>query len=47
MILFESTFLGWKFSAIRLLASIPLVVLTGIFMGRVFAKGGYELPKRN
>ena len=46
MILFESTFLGWKFSAIRIIASIPLVIITGIALGRSLDKRGYKLPKR-
>ena len=44
MVLFESTFLGWRFSAIRLVASIPLVILTGTIMGQYFTRSGYELP---
>ena len=44
MILFESTFLGWKFSLIRIIASIPLVILSGIAMGRILEKNGYKLP---
>ncbi len=47
MILFESTFLGWKFSIIRLIASIPLVVVTGIILGRTLEKSDYKLPERN
>jgi uncharacterized membrane protein YraQ (UPF0718 family) len=46
MILFESTFLGWKFSAIRLIASIPLVILTGILLGKALERGDYKLPKK-
>ena len=35
MVLFESTFLGWKFSAMWLIISIPLVILGAIIMGRI------------
>jgi uncharacterized membrane protein YraQ (UPF0718 family) len=45
MILFESTFLGWKFSAIRLAVSIPLVIISSIILGRILESKGYELPK--
>lgn len=45
MILFESTFLGWKFSLVRLIVSIPLVLLTAGVIGRHFDKTGYKLPK--
>jgi len=45
MILFESTFLGWKYSAIRIIASIPLVILAGILIGRSLEKQGYQLPE--
>lgn len=47
MILFESTFLGWKFSVVRLIVSIPLVLLTSVIIGRHFDKTGYKLPKDN
>ena len=47
MILFESTFLGWKFSLIRLIASIPLVLLSGIILGRKLEKESYKMPERN
>jgi uncharacterized membrane protein YraQ (UPF0718 family) len=47
MILFESTFLGWKFSLIRIIASIPLVILSGIAMGRILEKSGYKLPVKS
>ena len=46
MILFEATFLGWRFSAIRIIASIPLVIIAGIVLGRALEKSGYILPKR-
>jgi len=45
MIFFESTFLGWKFTVIRLIASIPLVIIAGIILGKILDKDGYKLPK--
>ena len=45
MILFESTFLGIRFSAIRIITSIPLVIISGILLGRHLEKKDYELPK--
>ena len=47
MILFESTFLGWRFSFVRLIVSIPLVILTSVIIGRHFDKTEYKLPKDN
>jgi uncharacterized membrane protein YraQ (UPF0718 family) len=47
MILFESTFLGVKFSAIRIIASIPLVIISGILLGRSLEKKDYKLPETN
>lgn len=44
MILFESTFLGWKFSVIRLAISIPLVIITSVIIGQVLEKSNYEFP---
>ncbi|MEA3424172.1 MAG: permease [Bacillota bacterium] len=45
MILFESMFLGINFSIIRLIASIPLVIVSGIALGKILERKGYELPK--
>ena len=45
MVLFESAFLGWKFSIFRLIVSIPIVIFSSIAMGRYFDKKGYALPK--
>ena len=47
MVFFESAFLGWKFSIIRIIASIPLVIVTGITLGNSLEKNGYILPKRD
>lgn len=45
MVLFESTFLGFRFSLIRLLASIPIVIVTAIFMGRYLDRTNYKIPE--
>lgn len=45
MIFFESTFLGWQFTLIRLVASIPLVIIGSIFIGGFLEKNEYKLPK--
>ena len=47
MVFFESLFLGWRFSVIRILTSIPLVIVSGIVLGKVLEKQGYELPKKS
>jgi uncharacterized membrane protein YraQ (UPF0718 family) len=43
MTIFEASFLGIKFSAIRLLVSIPLVVGTSMLLGSYLAKRNYKL----
>jgi len=47
MVFFESAFLGWRFSVIRIIASIPLVVLTGITLGKALEKNKYTLPQKD
>ncbi|MCK5808547.1 permease [bacterium] len=47
MVFFESLFLGWRFSVIRILTSIPLVIVSGIVLGKILEKHGYELPKKS
>ena len=46
MIFFESSFLGWKFSLIRILISIPLVIIGGITLGKYLEKNNYKLPEK-
>ncbi len=43
MTLFEASFMGIKFSVIRLIVSIPLVILTSMIMGNYLEKKGYSL----
>ncbi len=45
MVIFEASFLGIKFSLVRLLISIPLVILTSIWMGKYLEKSGYRMRK--
>jgi len=45
MIFFESTFLGWKFSLIRIIASIPLVIIAGVSLGKYLEANNYKLPE--
>ena len=47
MILFESTFLGWNFSIIRIIVSIPLVIVASIILGKSLEKNDYKLPEKN
>ena len=43
MTIFESSFMGVKFTAIRFLVSLPLIVLTSILLGNYLAKRGYKM----
>lgn len=43
MTIFESSFMGIKFSLIRLTVSIPLVVLSSIWLGNYLEKGNYRI----
>ncbi len=43
MAVFEASFLGVKFTAIRLLVSLPLVVLTSMLLGNYLTKRGYKM----
>ena len=45
MTLFEISFLGIKFTVIRLLTSIPLVILSSIWMGRYVEKRNFYFRK--
>ncbi|MGM0444538.1 MAG: permease [Fibrobacterota bacterium] len=45
MILLESTFLGWRFSFLRISFSIPIVIGTGILLGRFLQSQNYALPE--
>jgi len=43
MTIFEASFLGVKFSAIRLLVAIPLVVITSMLLGGYLRKRNYRI----
>lgn len=43
MNLFELSFMGIKFTAIRLAVSLPLVILSSVFLGRYLKKQNYEI----
>lgn len=43
MTLFEASFLGLRFSLVRLVVSLPLVVATSIVLGRFLEKRGYTV----
>lgn len=45
MTIFEASFMGVKFSLIRLAVSIPLVILTSIWLGKYLEIRGYRLPE--
>jgi len=45
MIIFEASFLGVKFTAIRLLVSLPLVIATSIALGNYLTKKNYRMMK--
>jgi uncharacterized membrane protein YraQ (UPF0718 family) len=46
MTLFEASFLGWKFTAVRFAVSLPLVLLTSAAIGSWFERREYELPEQ-
>ena len=43
MTLFEASFIGMKFSLVRLSVSIPLVILSSIWLGNYLGKGNYRI----
>ncbi|MEN8904681.1 MAG: permease [Clostridiales bacterium] len=43
MTIFEVSYLGMKFTAIRYLVSIPLIIITSVFLGKYLEKRDYEL----
>lgn len=45
MSIMEASILGLKFTAIRIGVSLPLVVLSSVFLERYFEKDEYKLPK--
>jgi uncharacterized membrane protein YraQ (UPF0718 family) len=45
MTIFEASFLGLKFSIIRLLVSLPLVIVTSMLLGSYLTKRKYKIMK--
>jgi len=45
MTMFEASFLGATFTAIRLAVSIPLIVLGAVVMGSILQRRGYEITE--
>lgn len=45
MTVFEASFLGIKFTAIRLFASLPLVILTSVLLGAYLTKRNYQISE--
>jgi len=45
MTVFEASFVGVKFTAIRLLVSLPLVIATSIALGNYLTKKNYRIKK--
>ncbi len=43
MTIFEASFLGIKFSIIRLSISIPLVIISSIFLGKYLTRRGFQI----
>ncbi len=43
MTMFEASFMGVKFTAIRLLVSLPLVIVTSILLGKYLSKRNYKM----
>lgn len=46
MTLFEISFLGIKFTLIRLLTSLPLIIISSIWVGRYLEKKQFILPEQ-
>lgn len=47
MMLFEASFLGWRFTGIRFAVSLPLVILSSAAIGWWFERQRYRLPDVN
>jgi uncharacterized membrane protein YraQ (UPF0718 family) len=44
MTLFEASFLGWRFTCVRFIVSLPLVILSSALLGCWFDRRRYRLP---
>jgi len=45
MTIYEASFMGVKFTMIRLLISLPLVVITSILLGDYLTKRNYKMAE--
>lgn len=45
MTLYEASFMGVKFTMIRLLISLPFVILTSILLGDYLTKRNYKMAE--
>ncbi len=45
MTIFEASFMGMKFTAIRLAISLPLVIISSVLLGDYLTKRNYEIMK--
>jgi len=45
MTIFEASFLGLKFTIIRLLVSLPLVIITSMMLGNYLSRRGYKIKE--
>ncbi|MCK4795796.1 MAG: permease [Spirochaetes bacterium] len=45
MVIFEASFIGIKFTVIRLLVSLPLVIISAKLLGDYLTKRGYKIKK--
>ena len=45
MAIFEASFLGIKFTVIRMLVSLPLVILASMLLGNYLTKRGYKITE--
>ncbi len=45
MTIFEASFIGLKFSIIRLLTSLPLVIITSIFLEKILARSNFQIAE--
>jgi uncharacterized membrane protein YraQ (UPF0718 family) len=45
MTIFEASFIGLKFSLIRLLTSLPLVIITSIFLEKILSRSNFQIAE--
>jgi uncharacterized membrane protein YraQ (UPF0718 family) len=45
MTIFEASFIGLKFSIIRLVISLPLVIISSIFLEKLVEKSGFQISE--